>query len=60
MVQENDFDTYMGIGTNQKNNHIDKKMNCHLFDSTVTFFAFDLKSYDFSHNGINGGYRVVP
>ena len=43
-----------------KNNCIDKNMNFHLFDSTVKFYAFEFNSYNCSHNGVNGVYRVAP
>ena len=42
------------------NKDFGKTMNFHLFDLTATFYAFDFNTYDCSHDGLNGGHRVVP
>ena len=51
----------MNGSRNQSNNKdLDKNIDFHFLDLTVTFYAFDFNSYDCSPDEVNGGYRVVP
>ena len=43
-----------------KNKDLDKNIDFHFLDLTVTFYAFDFNSYDCSPDEVNGGYGVVP
>ena len=50
----------MNGSRNQSNNkELDKNIDFHFLDLTVTFYAFDFKSYDCSPDEVNGGYGVV-
>ena len=44
----------------KKNKDLDKNIDFHFLDLTVTFYAFDFNPYDCSPDEVNGGYGVVP
>ena len=51
----------MNGSRNQSNNKdLDKNIDFHFLDLTVTFYAVDFNSHDCSPDEVNGGYRVVP
>ena len=51
----------MNGSRNQSNNKdLDRNIDFHFLDLTVTFYGFDFNSYDCSPAEVNGGYRVVP
>ena len=51
----------MNGSRNQSNNKdLDKNINFHFLDLTVTFYAFDFNSYECSPDEVNGGSGVVP
>ena len=49
-----------GSGNQSNNKDLDKNIDFHFLDLTVTFYAFDFNSYDCSPDEVNGGYGVVP